>query len=544
MANNVDLADLARYVMLPYTITRISGLPDELQDCIFAYIKLPASQRASALIPRTANAATDPSIPPANGRCVFIQLPKELLAAVLGIELLSKNSIIKPTCGEDLRKDPTRTPKRNRTSDFMVLNKEIKRLVTYMIYKERRFEIHVHQGVNTAGIEFLDVGRQPLHYQLDTGDARFERFTERGDFEFGQLKKIDIKIFQSEEDVRDKITISNTYFIHQALCQLLERNNEDEKDRIVSIRISFEGPHPGAQTSTTGRAQIMANEYYWWHPDQKKPRSTCLQGLSDIELVLRPFSRLSKVHNVDVELPKGVAGHAPTIQFKNDLIRSMTCKDNGYSLPAHDILEAQMQGPRIAAENFSRYKKYGGKPGNDVADIAADELFDHTFDSWPKRDRSRGSEVGSRIGSKRQKTAMLRHESSLGLEFGRIGLMDKNEHADEPFAWANLSGAEQWALTEEQRAIERSLGDSQGGSVRREPSDDSGSGVPLTGQLHRMRFPGGIGQAGPATRNCALDAAWPPILPENVHATSVNEPVQRTGTGAWQKFAEDNAEQS
>ncbi|KXT03060.1 hypothetical protein AC578_694 [Pseudocercospora eumusae] len=503
--------------------SRISRLPVELQDRIYAYASVPAPHPERILIPNTRDRATDPSIPPANGNCVFLKLPEELRAAILGVELPAKHSIIKPTCGELTRKASSKPPKRNRTSDLMVINKEIKRSVTLAVYQEREFEVHVHQGTYTAGVEVLDVGRQPLHFQLDTQDARFERFTEHGDFKFGQLKKIHLKIYQPEGEARDKITTSNTYFIHQGLCGLLERNQEKEQDRIVSIRISFASPGPDEQFSATGRAQIMSKEHYWWDPDHKKPRSTCLQGLSDVELVLRPFSRLSKVHNVNIELPKGVAGHTPTIQFKNDLIRSMTCKDNEYSLPAHDILEAQMQGPRIAAENFIRYKKYGGKPGNDVADIDAYELFEHTPDLWPKRDRSRGSEVVSPTKSKRQKTAMLRHGSSLGLEFGQIDLTDKNEYFEEPFEWEHVSGEEQRAMIKEQRAIEQSLKDSQSGNIRCEPSDDSAGGVPLTGQLHRMRFLGGIDRAGPPARNQALDNAWPPILPDNVCVTDNDE---------------------
>ncbi|KAF7197871.1 hypothetical protein HII31_00960 [Pseudocercospora fuligena] len=532
MANTADLA------------SRISRLPVELQDHIRAYADPTAPRPERRLIPRTGNRATDPSIPPTNGKCSFLQLPQELRAAILGFELPAKNSIIKPTCGALARKDSAKPPKHNRTSDLMVINKEIKKSVTLAVYQEREFEMHVHSGTYTAGVEFLNHGRQPLHFQLDTSDARFERFTEHGDFKFGQLKKIHIKIFQPKGEARDKITTSNTYFIHQGLCGLLERNQEEEKDRIVSIRISFASPETDAQSAATGRTQIMSNEHYWWDPDQKKPRSTCLQGISDVELVLRPFARLSKVHNVDIELPKGFAPHAPTIQFKNDLIRSMTCKDNGYSLPAHDILEAQMQGPRIAAENFIRYKKYGGKPGNDVADIDAYELFDHTTELWPKRDRSRGSEVGSPTKPKRQKTAMLRHESSLGLEFGQIDLTEEDEYFDEAFEWEDLSGEEQWVMMEEQRAIERSLRDSRAGHLRREPSDDSAGGVPLTGQLHRMRFQREFDRAGPPTRDPALDAAWPAILPENVHVSSANEPSQSTGVRAWQAFAKENAKKS
>lgn len=330
----------------------------------------------------------------------------------------------------------------------------------------------MHQGTSTAGIEFLDAGRQPLHYQLDTSDDRFERFTTRGDFGFQQLKKIHIKIYQPEEGQRRLVTL-NTYYMHQALCRLLQRDTEKERDRIVSITISFAKAENASPLGVSGRQQIMAHENYWWHPEDSKPRSSCVEGLSDFQIALWPFSHLTKVHRVTVELPKGLHNDPQSMKFSDDLIRSMTSKTAGMvsqGWTGGENLERNVQGLRDSSEDFAILKMHGGKHNNAVAKLSVEEMTqvendeddseagDGIFElyrsrgEYAKRDRSPPSVCQGPDSSKRQK--FLKQESSLGIDLGQMDLGEQAvQHVEED--WRD--GHEQWDEFNRERASDRSI---------------------------------------------------------------------------------------
>ena len=344
----------------------ITSMPSEIVNYILENVYPPASPTAMMYkaFPKKRTMDRMPYLtPPANGRCPFIDdLPIELRKAIFTDLLPSKDDFIHPKCDEDkdgLSIDRSKFLRSNRTVDLMTLNKKIRDEIALMIYEERTFVSHVHEGLKHGGIELLHAGRQPLHYQDSISDGRFWKFS-RSDsdksFGFRRLKKIRIQIFPSQDE-SCKHSAINTYFTTLALVRLLERNCEDDKDRITNLTIEF--MKRKATGTEQGRAAIQRAEHYWWDPDKIKPRETSIHGLPNIELVLRPFANLTGCHEVNIEMPDHVHDSARIAVFVRDLKASM--KSPYGTIFADDDLERKIESARWAMEEYVYSMKYGIK---------------------------------------------------------------------------------------------------------------------------------------------------------------------------------------
>ncbi len=276
--------------------------------------------------------------------------------------LPSRDAVHGPVCSDIEKPEPAKNKdasQRDRsrpTTDLMVLNKQICQEIADVIYEERWFSIHVHEGLADGGVEFLQAGRQPLQFLYGTRDQRFEKFVKNDDFGFNRIKKIQIQIFQSEEeDCRH--TAINTYLMNLALCRLLHRSGEAD-NRITSVRIEFMKPSSSARTgNTSGRRAILRKEHYWWDPDSSAPRATSIYNVPNVQLVLRPFAQLDSCHSVKIELPDSLAKHQETVNFVSELERSMMCRTP--TVPFDDELEMNLERAQLAMEDYVKYIRAG-----------------------------------------------------------------------------------------------------------------------------------------------------------------------------------------
>lgn len=289
------------------------------------------------------------SIPPANGSCPFFDLPAEVRRKILvdGLGVLpSRNRTIHPTCGAGIGTPSTLPNPPNQVANLMLISKKVRDEIAEIVYEERTFAIHVHQGFQNAGIEFLHVGRQPLQYLDHADDGRFVKCGTGEMFGFFRLKRIEVQIFPCDGTYHH--TVTNTYFMNIALVRLLTRSTEKELDRITFIRLVFpEGSRlkPIAVSS-------------WWDAGKDRPRETSIHGISDVELVLRPFAQLSRVHRVDVQLPTQVDRHVRSVKFVKSLVNCMTATTPQNAFNSDD-LEHKIESARFALEDYIRKKLYG-----------------------------------------------------------------------------------------------------------------------------------------------------------------------------------------
>lgn len=355
------------------------GLPLEVGDIIFesadyiVWVEVAGTRNPLApALPRSLGEVMA-SRPPADGSCPFIdKLPAEIRRSILvdGLDSIpSKDQTISPTCGKVVACTSDRRKTSNSLTKVMLISKKIRDEITEVVYEERTFGIHVHQGFQNAGIEFLNVGRQPLQYLDHINDGRFARFRPDDLFGFCRLKRIEVHIFPY--DGTHHHTAINTYFMNVALVRLLHRGTEKETDRITSIRIAFP---EGDLLKHTGRSAVLAAGSSWWDADKDRPRESSIHGISDVELVLRPFAQLSHVHNVDVKLPMEVDRHVRTVGFVDTLQRYMTA--NVMQTPFNsDDLERKIESARFAHEDYVRKSMFGGT-GADVSRVTDQELED------------------------------------------------------------------------------------------------------------------------------------------------------------------------
>ncbi|KAK5121141.1 hypothetical protein LTR85_005625 [Meristemomyces frigidus] len=308
----------------------VPAIPAEVIAQILAYLGVgTVSQRqAAAGASISTTLSPHPALtPPRDGSSPFLALPSELRRAIFATSLSARDALVQPRCDDEhgTKKTAVRTtePQANRTSDLMVLNKLICREIATVIYEEREFAIHVHEGIKNGGIEFLNAGRQPLQYKDDLRDQRFVKFRHGENFGFDRLKKIRIDIYPF--DGPNRLVSMNTYYMNLALVALLDRSEGDDPkkpNRITSLRISFSSKR-GNAAEQEGRRAIMNAEQYWWDGASHAPRATSIHGTSNIELVLLPFSRL-RCHNVKINLPERLTSHAGTTAFVDRLVEAMT----------------------------------------------------------------------------------------------------------------------------------------------------------------------------------------------------------------------------
>jgi hypothetical protein len=365
----------------PAIAAQVDGLQDkfdlatETVDAIFeaadqvVWTEIPGTRvfKHASFMRRVVRNTLRASTPPGDGSCPFIdKLPAEIRRKILidGLNVLpSRNLPIYPVCGGDPGGPSNRHQRPNALVDLMLLNKKIRDEIAEAVYEERTFAIHVHPGFQDAGIEFLHVGRQPLQYLDHIGDGRFTKFRTGEMFGFCRLKKIEIHIFP--EDGVFQHSAINTYFMNIALVRLLTRNSEKEFDRITSIRIVFQESDPFKPTAVSS----------WWDTVKDRPRETSIHGISDVELVLRPFALLTHVHQVDVQLPEHVDRHVRSVKFVESLVHCMTATTLQGTFNS-DALEMKIEGARFALEDHIRRKLYGSGRHIDVPKITGEELED------------------------------------------------------------------------------------------------------------------------------------------------------------------------
>lgn len=315
-------------------------------------------------------------IPPIDGKCWLERMPNEVFRGIFSEFMPPRDEVIAPTCNDHPRAESgdEKSPNpRGQLVDLLTLSKKIRNQLSEIIYEERTFSIHIHQGIRDAGIEFLHVGRQPLQYLDNLDDVRFDKFRTGEMFGFQRLQKIRILIFPSNETSRH--TAINTYFMSLALSKLLARDGL-EKNRIVSIDISFIEPVSSSPHSKSGRAAIMAAENLWWDPDKQRARETSIHGISDLELALRPFANLSAVHNVDILLPYKLQMDPASVSFASALKRSMEAQTPDPNFTS-DELERKIESARYGLQDYINKMLFGGTwapvPKLTEAEIDADK---------------------------------------------------------------------------------------------------------------------------------------------------------------------------
>ena len=310
----------------------------------------------------------------------------------------------------------------------MTLNKVIKNEIALVVYEERDFEIHVHEGVRDGGIEFLHTGRQPLQYQDDISDGRFVKFTRDGDFGFSRLKRMHIIIYPSEDLENSRHAILNTYFMNLALCRLLQRCG-DKRSPITRMTIDFKSKPAIEKARPTGRRAMMMRENYWWDPDRRAPRETSIHGLSNVELVLRPFANLSKCHQVDVYLPDKVDEHEKTKQYTQQLVDHMTSDSVFAAGFVDDRVDQQIESGRQALEEHIVHTLYGVGNKSKVDPLTAEELGygygDGETDDNPKKHELSPNRANS--ASKRYKSYLQGFDYAGRMEDGSVSDDDEDE---------------------------------------------------------------------------------------------------------------------
>jgi hypothetical protein len=370
---------------------RVTELVDVILEQLgeVEWVEVPGTRRPRQL-PVQYNAVA--SVPPADGTCHFDKLPAELLKAVFSASIPPRSKVIEPRCGgprpELLGK---REHRPNRVADLMVLSKKLCGHVAEMVYEERTFSIHVHQGQRGAGIEFLHVGRQPLQYQADVKDGRFAKFSPGEIFGFSRIKKLDVRIYPGDGQCRH--TAINTYYMLHVLVNLLSAREDNPGNRITALDIGFVANYPRPH-AMQGRSTVMVADSPWWDEDNNKPRETSFHGISDIQLMLQPFARLFGVHNLDITAPSKVALHEPTVLFVRALKRCMQGKSQSDTFH-HTSLNAQLEGMRTVHEDYMLKVLYGGAMvEDDKLEDLRDEEDDH--DNNDQDDDGTGSHDGRR----------------------------------------------------------------------------------------------------------------------------------------------------
>ncbi|EME46413.1 hypothetical protein DOTSEDRAFT_33031 [Dothistroma septosporum NZE10] len=501
----------------------VQELPAEIVGQIH-YLNNPRTTRRQQLtnttttpVPEHSGPRGDPTKPPPTD--IFTKVPTEIRMQIFAAWLPAKDVVVKPSCGSNIQpKDPKRKPKRNKTSDMMIVCNKIKDEMIACCYEERTFAIHIHEGLTTGGVEACDAGRQPLQYQTSYVDDRFTRFSDNDEFGFKRLRKIEITFFPTSEDAR--FTTINTYFMSRALAGLFKRGGEKKKNRIVLIVFKFAKGESAQDTSD--RRSIMAREHRWWDPDNNGPRSTALGFMSDIELVLRPFAILEKVHNVRVELPPGAESHAATVQFVSTLVARMTgsmfAGGSATDYDLHDQAEQYVTGKRDQLEAEILEKRHG-KNGKNIPSLSEDDFME--ADEGQRRERPLAflNKSAREIAQEEEDLTELRD----GLKPIRSSEVSSDERSNTSSRIAELRNR---VLSGPGRRLGSSPDTADGAARRRLAVQPPASSLSRAAAMKDFREQNGIGSSeDTATPNAR------PIMPEDVvphhPRASLSSPVNR-----------------
>lgn len=415
---------------------------EQIVDCVTD--EPPAKQ------PQTMNlttAAHPASVPPATGACPFMDLPSELRRVIFAESLPARDAVHHPKCDDDPPKIGEKKDKKSKPSGavcLMLLNKKFCSEVAEILYEERQFGIHVHEGLQKGGIEFQNTGRQPLQYKDCVDDQRFWKFGNVDEFGFRRLKKIRVQICSAQEK-ECRHTAINTYFMNLALCRMLERSGE-KKSRITSLTISFKEPKNGEQG-------------YWFDPVKQTPRATSIHGISNIELVLRPFANLTGCHSVVVELPIDLERHVRMCRFVSDLEHSMKSMDGTMFLD--DDLEMKIESARYAMEDYVNYTLHGTAyhEVTKLTDVDMQEPDEHRSDDDDDDDGDGGPLGGGQKARKHDLSPYSKRNAS-GNELKKKRQSDNDIHFSEDDN-GNMQEWSDWRKSDEDTAWELSLEEQQ-----------------------------------------------------------------------------------
>lgn len=184
--------------------------------------------------PVVSPAVGNPEVPPADGSSPFMNLSTELRNVIFNLTncLPPKDKVYEPS---------TERKRSSLARDLLTINKTIFQELTTMLYEDRTFAIHVYEGIQDGGIEFLNSGRQPLQHQHCYMQISFPRFQKNDDFGVGRIKHIAITIHAAGNTSSDARHICmHTHFIIQALCKLLVQGHEGESiKRLTFLLICF-----------------------------------------------------------------------------------------------------------------------------------------------------------------------------------------------------------------------------------------------------------------------------------------------------------------
>ncbi|KAI7533188.1 hypothetical protein KC331_g13194 [Hortaea werneckii] len=543
--------------------------------------------------------------PPPDGKCPFMTLPTELRRAIFAESLPARDVTIPVRCEDDdngahkkkknsqadsasrgnhaaVRPITTTTTTsspfsssssslystlssakgtRPRTLDLLTLNRALCAELTELLYTEREFAVHVHEGFHSGGIEFLNSGRQPLQYygyvdeeDEDDGcvgggrkrgkgrmtDPRFAgKFHSGAPFGLDRVKKVKVVVLpppppppppppqgrEGRERREDGRMVSmNTYFMNLALVQLLERaegTGKGRENRITRLRVevadrregkpedededdeennsnSNSNSHPPASSS------FDSSRWWWWDPHRSRPRETTFHGISNLQLVLLPFSRL-RAHHVEILLPPSCATQLASDPATCSFLRRLEGKTTGSSSSSSaaaavgldDLQDGNvlrnLEKARFAYEAFVFRVKFGGK-GEEVALLGEGdwegEKVQEVVEVEEKEKEKVDGEVEEDGPSEPQRGKKNRKNKKNGKKRGgrknrkvKKWVGDSNDDEDEEdddsegdeveMQWAlqqSLDQASEEAEKELQQAIEESLRDDREGSP--EPRED------------------------------------------------------------------------
>ncbi|KAI7341944.1 hypothetical protein KC354_g16742 [Hortaea werneckii] len=580
------MASMARFkVASLYTRILQDSLSPDIIDMTLSYLGLDSSSfRTLHHFPELAGSALGfPAMdhnnhhpaetPPPNGKCPFMTLPTELRRAIFAESLPARDITIPVRCEDDDHKknskddnhsrgdraavhptttsttssssssspSPSSTPSsakaiRPRTLDLLTLNRALCAELTELLYTEREFAVHVHEGSHAGGIEFLNSGRQPLQFygyvddeddDEDDGcgggvvgrriDPRFAgKFHSGAPFGLDRVKKVRVVVLppppppsrlgkegERKEDAR--MVAMNTYYMNLALVRLLERaeGGKGRENRITKLRVEVADRRRRCNPSSSSSSSSSSfDSSWWWDCHRSRPRETTFHGISNLQLVLLPFSRL-RAHHVEILLPPSCAAQLASDPGTRAFLRRLEGKITGSSFSSaaaaaeaglDDLLDDEkvlrnLEKARFAYEAFVFRVKFGGKgeegallgdedwEGEKVQEIAAEEEEE-------KGDRDAEEGGGSQLqrgGKNKKKKKNGKKRSGRKDKKGTGWASDDDDDDDDSegdeveMQWAlqqSLDQAAEEAEKELQQAIRESLRDDRQGSPGLAKIDD------------------------------------------------------------------------
>jgi hypothetical protein len=410
----------------PDIINLCEQLPNELVDRIADYAT--TTFEPNATVSMRPVASMDPSIPPADGSCPFLDLPCELRRAIFSYVLPLKNmkdKIIepgqKPTKSDATTDDAPPAPPapvapiapvagflqtgfvyrpwdaadlpRRRAvptkskapvkevflavGDALVLCKSIAADILATLYEERTFALNVYEGIQDGGIEFLNSGRQRLQYCEHFTFVRFKRFEGHDDpFGFARIKQLLIRVYPATEAGKEhessRHDAMHTHFMMRALVELLKQNGKFGLNR---LQIRFVEP-----------SNTQWRPHPWQNTSNFSPRSSSIHGITVIELILRGLLELRQVQTAICELPPGLYRDGALTEFVDRMQGVITGKLHSSIMDAEITLK--IDGARDMLDNWIHFTMFSTKASRAMnSTLAESDFFDvnnaHCFDYYP-----------------------------------------------------------------------------------------------------------------------------------------------------------------